>query len=1264
MPTDPSGARSRPFGALLVLLVLLALSSVARAQLPFEVISLADGLPQSQVLSMAQDRDGFLWIATLGGLARLDSATIATFTTKDGLPSNFIQELLLDREGTLWIGTAAGVARWRDRRLERFEPAGGARCRAVAEDPRGRIWLGTEEGVLRCESGTCVPVLGGPDGPAVVYDVLAAGEEAWAATSRGVFRIGGRGPERESCPPGLCEDARALALTSEGLWVGTATRGLWLRAGSRWTPVPLPSQGARAIYRISTGASGTFYVATNESGLFLRRPGAAGFERWSTQSGLPSNVVNFAFEDREENVWVGTDVGGLARFRGNLVRNLGLAEGLPSECVFSVSEVASDGTLWAGTLRGAARLRRTPEPRVVEVVGAAQGLANDLVFRAEEGPDGTLWVWSEGGLQRRRPGSARLGPVEELSPTVSADVWGFAFDAGGSLWVGSRRAEGGLAVLRPDGTSRVFDRLPDGTRIELAHAVARRSAGGAWAAFGGRIAACDGAGILPLPDPPEAMRRPYVNKLFEDGKGRLWAGSSSGLARLEADGSWTLLTEKLGSPYVYFLGEDGSGTVWAGTTRGVYRFGAEDAVSPFTPDDGLAGWETNLNAFHADRDGVVWVGTVSGLSRYDPAAHRPNAHPPRVVVEAAELPERTVAFPASLTLSWSERSLAFRVAVLSFRSRNRTAYRARLAGLEESWLPPRRSPELRYTNLPAGDLRLLVQGVNESGLRGDVVEIPIRVRPPFWMTTPFRAAALLVLVGVVAAAHRSRTLLLRRRNRELERVVAERTEALAAANRHLVKAQEEIARLLEARPAPSENLAQWSAALAAEVASAIGAERIGVFEVRGDAVMPLSDSGLPAPSIDELRAGPGGVPLAPSPDAGRAVVPVSGMSAELRGALVVQGAPVVEGDTERRLVGGFAHQLGAALDMTHMRRQLATLNEKRASTLREMHERGIATLQVCPLCGRCFDQTAAACSEDGSVLDTPRPLPFRLLDRYRFERVLGQGGMATILSARDERLARDVAIKLIRPEHFGDSEMKARFEREAKAVARISHPGVIGLFDSGELPDGTAYLVMEKLSGHDLSYLLARDGPGTPRQVARLARQAGAALSAAHRAGVVHRDVKPANLFLVDEPAGFRVKVLDFGLAKSMAYEKGLTQTGMIVGTPEYMSPEQVRGWNLDARTDVYSLGAVCYEALSGRRAIGGEDVGRVMVNVLVETPEPISTLLPGVPQEAAAALEAALAKEPLDRPSDVAAWAEELATGLERMPEGLPGWAFGGLPG
>jgi Predicted periplasmic ligand-binding sensor domain len=658
-------------------------------------------------------------------------------------------------------------------------------------------------------------------------------------------------------------------------------------------------------------------------------------------------------------------------------------EGLPSACVFSMSETA-DGDLWLGTMRGAARLTRGAAPRVAEVVGEAQGLANELVFRAENGPDGSLWVWSEGGLQRRRPGEERLGPVDDFGAAISADVWGFSFDGDARLWVGSRRTEGGLALLRADGTWRVFDSLPDGTRIGVTHALAPRRAGGVWAAFGARLAACDGETVMPLPAPPAAMSSPYVNKLFEDSKGRLWAASGSGLARLETNGTWTLLTDRLGSPYVYFVGEDRTGTIWVGTTRGVYRLGAGDAVTPFTPDDGLAGWETNINAFHTDRDGVVWIGTVDGLSRYDPASHRPNAHPPRVVVESVRLPGRTVSFPDRLELAWAERSAAFRVAVLSFRSRGRTAYRARLEGLEEGWLPLRREPELRYTNLPAGELKLHVQGINESGLWGEVVTIPIRVDPPFWMTPWFRSVVLLALVAAVAGTFRWRTLVLRRRNQELEgssrngRPTSPRRTTTCGTRRERSHASSRRAprlpRTWRAGPRRSPPTSR-----ARSAPSGSGSGRSGTTTSSPSPTPASPPRGSTTPLL-----GPGAPRVLPSQD-GAVVVPVSGMSSELRGALLVQGPAVVWGETERRLVGGFAHQLGAALDMAHMRRQLSTLREKREATLREMHEQGdrhapgLPSLRTLlrPGRGGVRRRRLAARHPPPAPLRAPRPLPVR-----------------------------------------------------------------------------------------------------------------------------------------------------------------------------------------------------------------------------------------------------------------------------------------------
>ena len=379
----------------------------------------------------------------------------------------------------------------------------------------------------------------------------------------------------------------------------------------------------------------------------------------------------------------------------------------------------------------------------------------------------------------------------------------------------------------------------------------------------------------------------------------------------------------------------------------------------------------------------------------------------------------------------------------------------------------------------------------------------------------------------------------------------------------LREAQEKISRLLEASPGVSETVPQWSRTVAEEIAAAVGAEAIGIWELAKEQLTPVWDGGLEAPSGDELAIHAGETGPGSTERAGRILVPVAGIGGERCGVLVVSGKASAWRESDRRLVAGFAHQLGAAIDMTRLRRQLAASEERRVATRREMHERGVATLQICPVCERCYDHTATVCAGDGARLEAPRTLPYRLLGRYRFLRVLGQGGMGTVLAAHDEKLGREVAVKLIRPEHFNDPDRLHRFEREAQSVARIQHAGVIALYDSGEVEDGGAFLVMEKLTGCDLALLVRNHGRGTTRQVAELVRQGCSALGAAHRAGIVHRDIKPENIFLVEELGGFRVKVLDFGLAKSMAFEEGLTRTGVVMGTPAYMSPSRsaARTW-------------------------------------------------------------------------------------------------------
>jgi serine/threonine protein kinase len=243
---------------------------------------------------------------------------------------------------------------------------------------------------------------------------------------------------------------------------------------------------------------------------------------------------------------------------------------------------------------------------------------------------------------------------------------------------------------------------------------------------------------------------------------------------------------------------------------------------------------------------------------------------------------------------------------------------------------------------------------------------------------------------------------------------------------------------------------------------------------------------------------------------------------------------------------------------------------------------------------------------------------------YRIEAVAGRGGMGVVYRARERRPNRIVAIKVIAPELAADSDFRARFELESNTAAEIEHPNVIPVYGVGE-DHGLLFIAMRFVHGIDLGRLLRQTGRLPPQRAAHLIAQVAAALDAAHARGLVHRDVKPGNILVAEDD---HVYLTDFGLTKRAADSRGMTKTGMLVGTVDYIAPEQVEGRPVDARTDVYALGCVTYEALSGSVPFPREsEIAKIFAHVNEEPPP-----LRDQPPPLAAAVERAMAKRPADR--------------------------------
>jgi eukaryotic-like serine/threonine-protein kinase len=271
-----------------------------------------------------------------------------------------------------------------------------------------------------------------------------------------------------------------------------------------------------------------------------------------------------------------------------------------------------------------------------------------------------------------------------------------------------------------------------------------------------------------------------------------------------------------------------------------------------------------------------------------------------------------------------------------------------------------------------------------------------------------------------------------------------------------------------------------------------------------------------------------------------------------------------------------------------------------------------------------------------------QPTPGRVLaSRYRLEAPIARGGMASVWLAHDELLGRRVAVKALHSNLAGDEKLRARFRQEAIAAAGLSHPNIVATYDTGD-DDGLAFIVMELVEGESLRQLLDRKGALDVPAAVGIARQVSAALEAAHRNGVVHRDVKPGNVLV---PREGPVKVTDFGIAKATG-SADFTRTGMVVGTARYLSPEQVQGQPTDARTDVYSLGLVLYEMLAGRPAYQGDTEMATAVARLAGPPPPLPSVRPGVPPGIVSILDHALQPDPAHRIPSAAAFGELLERG------------------
>src|SRR5215510_2333882 len=318
---------------------------------------------------------------------------------------------------------------------------------------------------------------------------------------------------------------------------------------------------------------------------------------------------------------------------------------------------------------------------------------------------------------------------------------------------------------------------------------------------------------------------------------------------------------------------------------------------------------------------------------------------------------------------------------------------------------------------------------------------------------------------------------------------------------------------------------------------------------------------------------------------------------------------------------------------------------------RAMHE-----VKKCNSCGNTYPSTLSFCLNDGSPLVQVDTLIGTVLDgRYRLDKIIGEGGMGDVYRATHVHIDTEFAVKLLKPDFVANQTAIKRFRLEAKAAGRIHHPNAVRVTDFGVTPERVVYLVMELVQGHSLRSQMRNEKKLDYVRAVNIVRQICGAVDAAHRGGVIHRDLKPDNILIEKVHDTERVKVLDFGIAKlkETKTDAFLTQAGTIIGTPQYMSPEQCQGKPLDPASDIYSIGILLYEMLGGAVPFDGESVLQVVYDQLHAPPRPLRELSPDTPEAIAQVVMRALCKEPAERQSTANQLNDELRQAVEMTGEG-----------
>jgi ligand-binding sensor domain-containing protein/signal transduction histidine kinase len=779
-----------------------------------------NSLSDRWITSIAEDRDGYLWIGSRLGLNRYDPRTeeFTHFLHDDGNPAslsdNYINVLYVDKSGNLWIGTSNGLDMYQQTAgtFKHYvyhpvkEGISGKSITALFEDSRGRFWVGTAAGGLNQfnpVTNTFTTYQNDPDSANSLSNdhVTSIAEDRkavlWVGTQDGLNKLQPdsdsfeRFKHADADPQSIVDNAiNALYVDRSGnLWIAT-TMGLDRVnvAGKKFVhyrndPTFAKSLSNDTVLSIYEDRGGVLWFGTYTGGVskYDRQRDLFAYYRNDPRdkNSLSENSILSVYEDSEGYVWVGTFTEGLnrlTRFTNQVIRyqnDPATSNTISSNRIFSIAE-DQDGILWIGTGDGLNRFDRKGFAfKQYKWKSSDPGsLSSNRVYKVYVDSNNTVWVGTASGLDRfdRITESFRHYQPDTSNPhsLSGSRVNSILEDASGNLWVGT--FDSGLNRFDPK--TDQFTRYRTDPKNKL------------------------------------SLSNDSVLSIYQDSKGRIWVGTGGGGLNLyhpETD-VFTYYLEKDGLPngVVYGILEDEKGYLWMSTNFGISRFDPEKGTfRNFDAGDGLQSNEFNQGAFAKGRDGELFFGGIEGLTVFSPSKINDSPYVPQVALTSLTQDDNPIVTGSSVEttqdviLKWPQNSLEFEFAALSYNQPSKNQYAYMLEGFDSNWHIIGTKRDGRYTNLPGGDYTLLLKASNSDGIWNEnPVRINVKIIPPVWQTLFFRIMLGVIALALVAGGYRLRTKSIQERNRQLERVVRERTSALEERSQEIQALYEADERIL------------------------------------------------------------------------------------------------------------------------------------------------------------------------------------------------------------------------------------------------------------------------------------------------------------------------------------------------------------------------------------------------------------------------------------------------------------------------------------